>query len=455
LSNSTTSFSTFVPIRFIHSDMSARITRVALPTPPTSYKAAEKPLQFDGLPDDHEVGLFDDQPQTTTMTEPGHSQQISNGRRVAQSQFAAMPDFRVSHATNQGGASYSLRDSVGGAQLIPGGSPSMSSVTSQNSSHNVPPTAQATIARRRADKVAEKFGMITPPDACEDGDPMEESVEQKGKKAVKSHDKSENARKAANKRHAKEKSRKLSLAAEQGAESIAEELESEGRKEQYREKNKIAAAKCRNKKRKYNDKIDLQAADLESRNKALKTELMDLRNVVLILKDQILKHSPQDCSCTRLHEYSMAQAARMLENSQSYRMGMASMSSGQQLSSMHPPASRSVSMMSGVSQPAMQPTHDRRMFGSLSEELAAITMAGDMSMTVSSNDLLRRPEYAQPFQSYHPQYVSNDDMHSANGSTLSPIDMSDFSGVNEYPMTSPNGEVYNNMQFGDQWDYFP
>jgi hypothetical protein len=332
----------------------------------------------------------------------------------------------------------------------------MSSVTSQNSSHYVPPTAQANIALQCADKVTEKFGLITPPDACQDGDPMEEPVDQNGKKAAKSHDKSENARKAANKRHAKEKSRKLSLAAEQGAESVAEELESEGRKEQYREKNKIAAAKCRNKKRKYNDKIDLQASDLESRNKALKTELMDLRNVVLILKDQILKHSPQDCSCTRLHEYSMAQAARMLENTQSYRMGMASMSSGQQIPTMQTPASRSLSMMSGVSQPTMQPsTNNRRMFGSLSEELAAITMAGDMSMTVSSNDLLRRPDYTQPFQNFHPQYVSNDDIHSANGSTLSPIDMAEFNGVNEYSMTGPNAELYNNVQFNDQWEYFP
>jgi hypothetical protein len=152
----------------------------------------------------------------------------------------------------------------------------------------------------------------------------------------------------------------------------------------------------------------------------------------------------------------MAQAARMLENSQSYRLGMASMSSGQQLSTMQPPASRSLSMMSGVSQPAMQPlTNSRRMFGSLSDELAAITMAGDMPMTVSSNDLLRRPDYTQPFQNFQPQYVSNDDIHSANGSTLSPIDMSEFNGVNEYPMPGPNGEVYNNVQFNDQWEYFP
>jgi len=444
-----------LPARLVRPDMNSRTTRIAPPTPPTTYKSAEKPLQFPGLPHDHEVGLFDDPIQSVSVTGSGHLQPISSGWQ-SQSEFASVSRFENSRSASQGSGLYSLQDSRVGAGPISGDSPNMSSVASQNPSRHVPPTAQTGIALRRADKVAEKFGMITPPDACEDDDPMEELVDAKGKKVVKSHDKSENARKAANKRHAKEKSRKLSLAAEQGAESVAEEIESEERKEQYREKNKIAAAKCRNKKRKYNDKIDLQASDLESRNKALKTELMDLRNVVLILKDQILKHSPQDCSCTRLHEYSMAQAAKMLENSQSYRMGMASMSSNQHLSTMQPPASRSVSMMSGVSQPAMQPSmNDRRLFGSLSEEMASITMAGDMSMTVSSDDLLRRQDYTQPFQSFHPQYVSNDDLHSANGSTISPIDMSDFSGVNEYPVTGPNGEMYNNMQFGDQWDYFP
>jgi hypothetical protein len=74
--------------------MSTRITRIAPPTPPTSYIAAEKRLHFDELPRDYEVGLFDDPPQTMSMAEGGNMQQISGGWQSPQSEFAAMPELQ-------------------------------------------------------------------------------------------------------------------------------------------------------------------------------------------------------------------------------------------------------------------------------------------------------------------------------------------------------------------------
>jgi len=145
----------------------------------------------------------------------------------------------------------------------------------------------------------------------------------------------------------------------------------------------------------------------------------------------------------------------MLQNSQSYRVS--SMPMGQQSSVMQQSGSRTTSTMSGVSQSTMQtPIDDRRMYGSLSDEMAAINVAGDMAMAVSSSDLARKPSYVQPFHSFQPQYATNDDMHSANGSTMSPMDWSEFDGANEFAMTGPTGEMYtnNNLQFGEQWEYF-
>lgn len=302
-------------------------------------------------------------------------------------------------------------------------------------------TRQSAIAKTRYDSVTEKFGMITPPDAVKtetDGKPTNTDLHQQ-----KSNEKSEIARKAANKRHAKDKTRRASFAQVEANDG------SEEKKEQYREKNKIAAAKCRNKKRRYNDEIETQARELESRNKALKAELMDLRNVVIILKDQILKHSPQDCNCTRLHEYSMAQAARLLQGSSTQRLSDESSVPAFSGMSQHHGASKPIS---NVPSPTMAMPQNRRAFGSVSDHLAAVTLGGDMAATLSEAAISRKSSFL-PFNGYSPHLISGDDMHSQQSAAVSPVEVNSLAGPGEFHMADPNNEMFRGMQFDDSWNY--
>ena len=76
----------------------------------------------------------------------------------------------------------------------------------------------------------------------------------------------------------------------------------------YREKNRVAAAKCRAKKKTQNDSL-LERDRRESHlNRALKRDLMHLRNVLAELKGHTLLHDPEVCRCRGIHEYSRRQA---------------------------------------------------------------------------------------------------------------------------------------------------
>jgi len=311
------------------------------------------------------------------------------------------------------------------------------------------PSGQSYIAQTRGNSVAEQFGMITPPDGIEANNAPFHKPEADDDEQTRINDKSEKARKAANKRHAKEKSRRVSVSVPESSGFAEDEVEGE-RKEQYREKNKIAAAKCRNKKRKFNDEIETQAKDLEGTNKSLKAELMDLRNVVIALKDQILQHNPQDCNCKRLHEYSMGQAARMLQSSQAHRMADDSMVPQ---FAMHTQQMRSSSMM-GISGQAMMPqANNRRMFGSLSDHMAAVTMANEMSMSAMSQEMMHQPTcFASHYNGMQSQFMSDDDMQSIQSSAVTPVDMNGFPAHNDFAQSS-NDDGFRGMGFGEPWEF--
>ncbi|GBC07051.1 hypothetical protein RclHR1_07200009 [Rhizophagus clarus] len=67
------------------------------------------------------------------------------------------------------------------------------------------------------------------------------------------------------------------------------------------ERNRIAAAKCRQKKKQAQESLQQQASDLTQKNTTMHTLVNDLREEALKLKNQLLAHST--CNCNVIQEY--------------------------------------------------------------------------------------------------------------------------------------------------------
>ena len=173
---------------------------------------------------------------------------------------------------------------------------------------------QQIIQQRRT--VKQQFGQITPPDdTMGEGPPGKvakiataESTATRASERAKT-DKSERARNAANQRHAKTKAMRKDSQASNPADS--DDVEGEGggdKKERYREKNRLAAAKCRAKKKENIEDIEVKHRNLSAMNSALKKQVQDLRGELTGLRTHALNH--QDCNC-QIARYNINQAKRV------------------------------------------------------------------------------------------------------------------------------------------------
>ncbi|KAF2104797.1 hypothetical protein NA57DRAFT_71003 [Rhizodiscina lignyota] len=173
-----------------------------------------------------------------------------------------------------------------------------------------------------------QYGQITPPnDSTPNLDPvlangelgneddMQEDVQPKRK-----HTSKRAKREAQVKRKSKEaevdddpKPRKATRKARKGykATTKEEEDDSEGevKREKFLERNRVAASKCRQKKKEWTSGLESHARDLATQNATLHAYALQLRNEVLLLKGECLRHT--DCDCTRIREYLDRSISRM------------------------------------------------------------------------------------------------------------------------------------------------
>ncbi|KAK4898337.1 hypothetical protein LTR49_027819 [Elasticomyces elasticus] len=183
------------------------------------------------------------------------------------------------------------------------------------------PTTLSRIAQGRRDSVVERHGQITPPEST----PSQKS----GRKSSASYSKSrqttnlvrmERARHAANQRHARSKQPRQILEERAGSKSrecVEEDKEDvETKKEKYRKKNRIAAAKCRAKKKDSTDGLEERHRDLQASYSFLKREDRRLRDELSTLRILALQHSPNTlgCSCTDLHNYNRCKVSEVAQS---------------------------------------------------------------------------------------------------------------------------------------------
>lgn len=198
--------------------------------------------------------------------------------------------------------------------------------------------------------VAEQFGHITPPDddissrgglgftinkafrgpvASVESPVVPCPVLLPNKASISSR--SERARNAANHRHSRSKPLKReSVSTVDGGSEPEENGEPDHKREKYREKNRVAAAKCRAKKKMNSDHLEGSARETERENTRLKLEERKLRDELTRLKEISLAHHAGGCKCASIHAYNTNQALRTAQGATGAlnSFGMASPCSG-------------------------------------------------------------------------------------------------------------------------------
>ncbi|KAI4719905.1 hypothetical protein E4T48_03913 [Aureobasidium sp. EXF-10727] len=154
----------------------------------------------------------------------------------------------------------------------------------------------------------ERYGQVTPPDDAN----IHESTKPFGKRAdsgasgIEIDDASSMSPRSSmsNKRpsvRSTQKSQKESRASEDGLTG--------DKKDKYREKNRVAAAKCRAKKKEHTDQLEDTYRTQSAMNSALKQTEKSLRDELSYWRTQALQHT--FCSCHPIQEYNMKKAQSM------------------------------------------------------------------------------------------------------------------------------------------------
>jgi len=129
-------------------------------------------------------------------------------------------------------------------------------------------------------------------------------------------EKTRRARYAANQRHSKAKQARKDSA--MGESTSVTDARAAQRKQRHREKNKVAAAKCRSRQRKQVQTIQDKGSRLEEKNLQLKTMIQELRGELNSLRSMALDH--QECACP-VARYNHDQAERVVAEYRSACLG--------------------------------------------------------------------------------------------------------------------------------------
>ncbi|KAI7848766.1 hypothetical protein BDC45DRAFT_610045 [Circinella umbellata] len=93
------------------------------------------------------------------------------------------------------------------------------------------------------------------------------------------------------------------------SEHFDEDEEEHEQRKKLLERNRVAASKCRQKKKKWMQELEIRSEKVSSRNKELQDCLAHLREESMFLRNQLLTHN--DCNCTMVQTYLQRSSARL------------------------------------------------------------------------------------------------------------------------------------------------
>lgn len=84
----------------------------------------------------------------------------------------------------------------------------------------------------------------------------------------------------------------------------------EAKRKKFLERNRVAASKCRQKKKAWMQELESDAREAQTNSKHLKMAVTLLREEILRLKNELLKHNT--CDCTPIRQYLSQEAAKLV-----------------------------------------------------------------------------------------------------------------------------------------------
>ena len=84
------------------------------------------------------------------------------------------------------------------------------------------------------------------------------------------------------------------------------------KRSKFLERNRVAASKCRQKKKEWTQNLESRARDLQKNNNLLRMNVESLRDEVLFLKGEMLKHS--GCDCEQIQSFVKSKANNFLDS---------------------------------------------------------------------------------------------------------------------------------------------
>jgi hypothetical protein len=271
----------------------------------------------------------------------------------------------------------------------------------QNPSYANPPSRQNDILSTRGDHVIQQFGQITPPDEtdAELKERVSTEEEVKSQEDIAKLNRAQRARNAANKRHSKSKKRKDSpqdgdIQEEEEGEDVANKASNV-----QREKNRIAAAKCRAKKKATAEEMQDTHREGARRNSFLQREMRELRDQKAFLRNTLLQHDPSLCQCHAIHRFNLAQAQQLAMGVGATIPQPLSPSQGSASSMPTPGSDMSMGMPNATGgqngnmvRPALQSAQQSSFGGAFGQELHQMNLADSMQIPQFAEFLQGSPD---------------------------------------------------------------
>lgn len=168
------------------------------------------------------------------------------------------------------------------------------------------------------DGVREQFGQITPPEEDRrdsvSNNSSKDASDSKRKfqeEDIARQNRTQRARNAANKRHSKSKAEKQETSQDPESDIGEGERETIKSSNVQREKNRLAAAKCRAKKKATSEEMQENHREGSKENSYLHREMRELRDQKAFLRNSLLQHEPGVCQCHAIHRFNFAQAQQL------------------------------------------------------------------------------------------------------------------------------------------------
>ena len=150
-----------------------------------------------------------------------------------------------------------------------------------------------------------QYGQVTPPDDDNSNDSIfdyhlksqyqQETHDDTGGKKRKRYSSSTNE-------HASQSAKRGRKCASRGTSNIAEPMKTEDvKRSKFLERNRVAASKCRQKKKEWTQNLENKARELQKNNSSLRLMVDSLRQEVIFLKGEMLKHST--CNCEQIQKF--------------------------------------------------------------------------------------------------------------------------------------------------------